>query len=78
VLRGIQKQSSQKEKRRPITYNILQQMHRILMRGMFSAFIDAMLISAFSLAFFAFLRCGEFTVQNGKQDDTLNVEDVYG
>lgn len=44
---------------------------------MFNYFIDAMLMTAFSLAFFAYLRCGELTVQNGKEEDALNVEDIH-
>jgi hypothetical protein len=62
VLRGIKKQNHQKEKRRPITYNVLLQMQNVLQRGLFGEFLDSMFKAAFSLAFFAFLRCGEFTV----------------
>lgn len=76
VLRGIKKHNHQKERRRPITYKILLQIHTILQRGMYGKFLDSMLKAAFSLAFFAFLRCGEFTVKNFKQNNILNMEDV--
>lgn len=76
VLRGIKKQSNTREKRRPITYYILCQLHSILKQGRFGKFIDTMLMSACSLAFFAFLRCGEFTIQNGNQDNMLSLTDI--
>ncbi|XP_062566915.1 uncharacterized protein LOC134229226 [Saccostrea cucullata] len=76
VLRGIQKQQSSKQKRRPITYSVLIQIQNVLQRGMFSYFLDTMLQAACSLAFFAFLRCGEFTMNDINQDNLLCVEDV--
>ncbi|XP_062607125.1 uncharacterized protein LOC134268903, partial [Saccostrea cucullata] len=76
VLRGIQKQQSSKQKRRPITYSVLIQIQNVLQRGMFGYFLDTMLQAACSLAFFAFLRCGEFTVNDINQDNLLCVEDV--
>lgn len=45
-------------------------------RGMFGKFVDTMLMSACSLAFFAFLRCGEFTIQNGNLYNMLSVKDI--
>ncbi|XP_061175615.1 uncharacterized protein LOC133184543 [Saccostrea echinata] len=76
VLRGIQKQQSSKQKRRPTTYSVLIQIQNVLQRGMFGYFLDTMLQAACSLAFFAFLRCGEFTVNDINQDNLLCVEDV--
>lgn len=76
VMRGIQKQKCTKEKRRPITYSVLVQIHNALKRGMFGVFLDTMLQAACSTAFFAYLRCGEFTINNAKQDNILRTEDM--
>lgn len=43
VMRGIQKQKCTKEKRRPITYSVLVQIHNALKRGIFGVFLDTML-----------------------------------
>lgn len=75
VMRGIQKQKCTKEKRRPITYSVLVQIHN-LKRRMFGVFNDTMLQAACSTAFFAYLRCGEFTINNAKQDNILRTEDM--
>lgn len=76
VLRGIKKQRNSREKRRPITYDILSRLYYAMKRGMFGKFVDTMLMFACSLAFFAFLRCGEFTIQNGDLDNMLSVKDI--
>lgn len=43
---------------------------------MFGVFLDTMLQAACSTAFFAYLRCGEFTINNAKQDNILRTEDM--
>lgn len=55
--------------RLPITFDILQQICRKLKEGIFSAFTDCMLFTAFVVAFYGFLRCGEFTVHDAKLFD---------
>lgn len=45
-------------------------------RGMFGKFVDTTLIAACSLALFGFLWCGDFTIQNGNQDNMLSVTDI--
>lgn len=70
VLRGIRKSQSGHgpRLRLPITAAILSQLHQLLERGFFSSYLDTLLKAAFSLAFFGFLRCGEFTTTLGKFD----------
>lgn len=65
-----------KKKGRPITYDILCQLNYVMKRGMFGKFVDTMLMSACSLPFFAFPRCGELAIQNGNQDRMLFVTDI--
>ena len=48
--------------RLPITFTVLQHLCMCLFNAKFSPFIDAMLLAAFTTAFYGFLRCGEFTV----------------
>lgn len=64
VLRGIKKQQNTREKRFPITYAVLERLCSSLSCGFFGKFVDTMLKAVFSLAFFAFLRCGEFTTKS--------------
>ena len=48
----------------PITSSVLNNMCRYLSLGIFSPFIDLMLLCIFKMAFFGFLRCGEFTCRS--------------
>ena len=48
--------------RLPITVNILKGMCTSLERGVFGPQDDTMLLACITLAFFGFLRCGEFSV----------------
>lgn len=50
--------------RLPITSDILGKICHKLRKGFFSRFIDCMLETACIIAFYGFLRCGEFTVTN--------------
>lgn len=43
---------------------------------MFGKFVDTMIMSACSFAFYAFIRCGKFTIQKGNQDNMLSVTDI--
>lgn len=62
ILKGISKaHPSAPDLRLPITLRVLQTLVSTLRAGVFSSYIDALLESVFSLAFYAFLRCGEFT-----------------
>ena len=65
--------------RLPITFDILKQLCRKLKSGVFSNFIDILLFTVFVVAFYGFLRCGEFTVNNAGDFDVechLFIEDV--
>ena len=48
--------------RLPITFNILCDLCNTLTRGLHSPAVDLMLKCLFTMAFYGFLRCGEFTV----------------
>ena len=78
ILRGIKKiQGSNTNKRLPITQDILREMCKILRLGLFSPFTDILLEAMFSVAFFAFLRCGELTCKNVFDPDIhLTMSDV--
>jgi len=65
ILRGIRKQQNPVQKPRlPITFSLLFQICSMLQQGVFSPHIDSTLRCMCTLAFFGFLRCGEFTVKN--------------
>ena len=55
--------------RLPITFDILQQTCRKQKRGIFSTFTVCMLFTAFAVAFYGFLRCGDFTVHDARLFD---------
>lgn len=70
ILKSIKRQQgSNTMTRLPITGDILLKMCKKLRCGMFSPFIDAMLECACTVAFFGFLRCGEFTVKRSTDFD---------
>ena len=64
ILRAIKKRQCNFSRglRLPITYTVLSDLCTCLSRGLFSAFVDTMLLAVFTTAFYGFLRCGEFTV----------------
>ena len=63
--------------RYPITFNILYKMCILLYQGVFSPYTDKMLACAFQLAFFGFLRCGEFTVQSTSDTSkVIRIKDI--
>lgn len=61
--------------RLPITFPILQHLCVFLEKGMFTPFIDLMLLCAFKTAFYGFLRCGEFTCKS-VNESCVKVKDV--
>jgi hypothetical protein len=62
LLRGIRKvQGSPTQAREPVTIELLSSMVKILVKGLYGPYIDTLLIASFLVAFFGFLRCGEFT-----------------
>ena len=64
ILRGIKKTQDNTGRglRLPITFSILQDLIAVLHSGLFSPFLDSMYACIFTMAFYGFLRCGEFTV----------------
>lgn len=62
----------------PITSTILKELCKLLRSGVFSPLIDLMLQSAFNLAFFGFLRCGEFTCRSKdfSKDNIVSIQDI--
>lgn len=56
--------------RLPITFPILTKICQRLRKGVFNNFIDCLIETACIVAFFAFLRCGEFTVISHDKFDT--------
>ena len=83
IFRGIRRSQTMywyngdREKRFPITFDILVKITKLLDKGLFSPYTDKMMSTVCQMAFFAFLRCGEFTVRNktGK-DDCLLFKDL--
>jgi hypothetical protein len=65
ILRAVKKsQSPAPPTRLPIDSNILSLICTALRAGVFGPFLDLMLETACTMAFFGFLRCGEFTILN--------------
>ncbi|XP_071100692.1 uncharacterized protein [Haliotis cracherodii] len=62
IMKAIKKeQGVNPSVRLPITVDILQQIWITLEKGLFSPFTDLLMKTVCSVAFFGFLRCGEFT-----------------
>ena len=76
LLKSIKKlQGLPKRPRLPVTFDILENMVDLLRTGMFGPFTDVMLEAACTLAFFGFLRCGEFT-KSKKSKSFLTFGDI--
>ena len=74
VLKGIRKHQCRPCKPRlPITVAILKGLISIADQGVFGAYLDLLMKTACSLAFFGFLRCGEFTCSNRNFDASINL-----
>ncbi|XP_069125084.1 uncharacterized protein [Argopecten irradians] len=77
LVTGVKKlQGITRRARLPITFDILTRICQLLRKGVFSPFMDILMETACTVAFFGFLRCGEFCV-SGSFDPTrhLCVED---
>ena len=77
ILKGINKaHPSSPDHRQPITLGILHKLVGVLRQEVFSAYTDMLLEAVFMVAFYAFLRCGEFTTQsksfNSSRDITFS------
>ena len=77
ILRGIKKSQCNllKGLRLPITFPVLCHMCNVVRQGLFSPFVDCMLLAIYVNAFYRFLRCGEFTV-NATSASYLRFADV--
>jgi hypothetical protein len=65
VLKGIRKTNSfTRSKRVPVTIDVLNTMIHVLAKGWFGPYLDTMFKAIFLMAFFGFMRCGEFTSPN--------------
>ncbi|XP_060069332.1 uncharacterized protein LOC132549415, partial [Ylistrum balloti] len=79
ILRGIKKCQSGllNQKRFPITFDILKRMCNLLQGSLFSPDLDLLLLCACQMAFFGFLRCGEFTANHYTSNkDILRIKDI--
>ena len=69
--------NTESPKRLPITFSVLNQLCAKLKTGVFSPHTDDMLQSVLKLAFFGFLRCGEFTIKSASDyDKVIRIKDV--
>ncbi|CAG2203843.1 unnamed protein product [Mytilus edulis] len=78
ILRGIKKsQNNVVQERLPITSSILNKLCALLSKGIFSPVLDLMFQCAFKMAFFGFLRCGEFTCRSYNDNScTVLLQDI--
>lgn len=74
LCRGLKKsQSSSNNVRQPFTGLMLFKLSICLRNGLFGQYLDSLLEAACMLAFFGFLRCGEFTTITEQFDPNLNL-----
>ena len=74
VLTGIKKSRTPSPVQRlPITAAIMDKLCSILNGKMFNPYVDKLVKAAISLAYFGFLRCGEFTSSSNVFDPETNV-----
>ena len=65
TMKGIKKiTKSSRRKRLPITTSVLKDICASLANGLFSPYLDLLLYTVCIIAFFGFMRCGEFTCDN--------------
>ncbi len=74
ILRGVKRlQSNLDRPRLPVTFQLLKQLCFLFRTGHFSPYMDLLMEVVSCVAFFGFLRCGEFTVSTGKFDPALHL-----
>ena len=74
ILKAVKKsQDNVVNPRLPITAEILSKMCNVLRSGFLGPCEDLVLETAFCLAFFGFLRCGEFTSRSNTFDTLTNL-----
>jgi hypothetical protein len=62
ILKGVKKTQHRRIKPRlPVTFDILFEMCSLLKQGVYGPYVDLLMQTMCSVAFFGFLRCGEFT-----------------
>lgn len=78
VLKSIKKQrcNNKRKLRQPITYFILSKICLNLSRGVFSPFFDSMFKCICQMAYFGFMRCGEFIVRKRSQVTYISLHDM--
>lgn len=79
IIRGIKKtEVPRRVSRQPVTPDILLAICRSLQKGLFGPYMDQMMQAACLLAFFGFLRCGEFTTYSKVYDPEthLSLQDI--
>jgi len=70
ILNSVKRlQGSHTRTRLPITFPVLNQICQRLRKGVFNEYVDCLIETVCIIAFFAFLRCGEFTVVNSYKFD---------
>ena len=75
ILKAIKRlQGAPQNRRLPLTAKHLCQLCHLLNQGVFGLFVDRLLAASFTLAFFGFLRCGEFTCQGADFDPSVNLK----
>lgn len=74
ILRGLKKQQGTPSKPRlPITFDILSKLCTAFQQGVFDPATNLTMEAACCVAFFAFLRCGEFTCATNFFDPSLHL-----
>ena len=77
ILRAVKRnQVNVSMPRLPITFNVLSGLCSVLETGMIDTFTDLMLLCIFKLAFYGFLRCGEFTCKSHQASSFLALGNV--
>lgn len=74
LLRGYKKSCGQRRPlRSPVTGNMLHKVCNVLKSSFFGVYLDSLMSAACMLAFFGFLRCGEFTTTDSNFNPSLNL-----
>jgi hypothetical protein len=74
VLKGIRKAHCKPSSHRlPITVQILKALSNTAKNGVFGPYRDLLMRTACAMAFFGFLRCGEFTCQTNLFDPSVHL-----